>query len=931
VYQANRGSGYQLVAQYEYNELGQLVDKKLHHTGGSNFLQSVDYRYTIRGQLKSINNSELAGNSSNDDPDSDQDDYFGMELLYTETEAGLTTDTRYDGSISAMKWKSAGAESGSAGQKSYAFAYDKTGRLETASYAKKESSWNKEVGAQNEAMTYDHNGNILTLQRKQRKYDDLTASYTNETIDNLTYAYTSTNKNSLEKVTDAASTSAAAGFDNGSSTTSNDYTYDINGNLLSDKNKGIDSIKYNFLGKPVRMKFSDGKVITYVYDAGGNKLTQKLYNGATLVTTTEYVNGFVYEKAGAGATTLSFFGSPEGRVVNNSGTLQYEYSIADHQGNTRVVFTSATPTITSPETNFENNSAGFLNFPSGGTLNGLEVFDHTDAGTTNSKSTILNGGYNSQVGVTKSFKVYPGDKVKAEAYAKYQNASSSASNLSSFALMLTGAFGVTSSSTGEALKAYNTLNSYGGEVAAGTGHGSEPGDPKAFVTILLFDKNYNLLDAAWDQIDADYEQGSNLTVKDPFDYLTKEVTVKEEGFAYVFISNESPTFVDVYFDDVKFTHTPTNVIQYNEFYPFGLQTSTSWTRESTKENQFLYNAGSELNKTNSWYEMYYRGYDPAIGRMLQVDPYATMYASTTTYNYALNNPVMMNDPSGGQSQAPPGVSQMGWERYGKINSMDDPNYISMWSESIGQGQGWDYLSGGSRESDGHLVGTPRAIRDKNGNIVGYKFSGAAAQFVFGMWKKGLDQGFITTKDGNVAIMRFDNRPRLSAPVFYASKNGGLYGVGGNVYWKSNPTMTMNKQLFAMCTFAAMAYANNEFGGTKTAAELAKYYIKTFNSPNALLNGADFANMPDFASAFFTFDFNATSLQDQIDSGHPILSAIFEGVDQVSKENVGHTVLIIGYNSNSGHMIYMDPLLGKTATAPQTDFGYFFTYPLTGNK
>jgi hypothetical protein len=49
--------------------------------------------------------------------------------------------------------------------------------------------------------------------------------------------------------------------------------------------------------------------------------------------------------------------------------------------------------------------------------------------------------------------------------------------------------------------------------------------------------------------------------------------------------------------------------------------------------------------------MYYRGYDPAIGRMLQVDPYAPMYASTTTYNYAMNNPVMMNDPSGGQMSA----------------------------------------------------------------------------------------------------------------------------------------------------------------------------------------------------------------------------------------------------------------------------------------
>src|SRR5690606_38464996 len=116
-------------------------------------------------------------------------------------------------SITAIKWKGAGAESGSAGQKGYAYQYDKTGRLETANYAKKGISWNEEAGAHNEAMTYDHNGNIKTLTRNQRKYDDMTATYTNETIDNLAYSYAGSDKNSLQKITDA--TSSTAGFDNG--------------------------------------------------------------------------------------------------------------------------------------------------------------------------------------------------------------------------------------------------------------------------------------------------------------------------------------------------------------------------------------------------------------------------------------------------------------------------------------------------------------------------------------------------------------------------------------------------------------------------------------------------------------------------------------------------------------------------------------------
>lgn len=210
---------------------------------------------------------------------------------------------------------------------------------------------------------------------------------------------------------------------------------------------------------------------------------------------------------------------------------------------------------------------------------------------------------------------------------------------------MTTAFGVTSSSTGEAAKAYTALTNYGGLIAAGEGEEGDEDYPRCFVTILLFDKDYNFIDAAWDQIDGGLQVGS--TPKAAHDLMSKEVTVQEEGYAYVFVSNESPTYVEYFVDDVTVTRTPSNVIQYNEYYPFGLQTSSSWTRDQTKDNNYLYNAANELNKTSGWYEMFYRGYDPAIGRMLQVDPYAPLYASTTTYNYALNNPVMMNDPSGG--------------------------------------------------------------------------------------------------------------------------------------------------------------------------------------------------------------------------------------------------------------------------------------------
>jgi RHS repeat-associated protein len=91
----------------------------------------------------------------------------------------------------------------------------------------------------------------------------------------------------------------------------------------------------------------------------------------------------------------------------------------------------------------------------------------------------------------------------------------------------------------------------------------------------------------------------------------------------MYVSNEHPTAVDVYFDDVAVSYTPTNVIQYNEYYPFGLQTSASWTRDNGK-NDFRYNGGAELNNTTGWYETLFRGYDPSLARFMQVDPLATM-------------------------------------------------------------------------------------------------------------------------------------------------------------------------------------------------------------------------------------------------------------------------------------------------------------------
>ncbi|MCA4897903.1 MAG: hypothetical protein ING88_03905 [Cytophagales bacterium] len=350
-----------------------------------------------------------------------------------------------------------------------------------------------------------------------------------------------------------------------------------------------------------------------------------------------------------------------------------------------MLFTSAPQAAQPTASNMEAGTNP--NFQNYNNMVGFDLFDHTDAGTVFQYSQKLTGGNNAQVGLAKTYNVMAGDKVKIELFAKYFNPQSTSSNLTGFATALASAFGVSAASTGEALKAYNGLNNYGGLVAAGTAH-NDNGFPKLFVNILLFDKNYVLIDAAWQQIDGGEQPVGNGT-KLPHDFMSAELTAREPGFAYVYFSNESATLVEGYFDDVTMTYTPGNILQYNEYYPFGLQTANSWTRENTTGNNFLFNGGTELNSTTGVYDLHYRNYDPVLGRMTQVDPVAGKYASLTPYNYAFNSPANLNDPLGDE---PPFFNREAWRgnmRGGAVyprggrNGMDDADWGNSGSLSAG--------------------------------------------------------------------------------------------------------------------------------------------------------------------------------------------------------------------------------------------------------
>ena len=277
-----------------YDNFGRLLTKQYHGTSTN----KLTYAYNLRSWLTGISSTCFTQN------------------LYYNTGVGTA---KYNGSISSMTWKS-GNESTVRG---YKFTYDGLDRVLNATYGETASiSTNANRFSEN-VTGYDKNGNIKSLQRYGQ-----TGASAYGLIDNLTFTL---NGNQLSRVDDAVMASAYGGgfeFKDGVKQVG-EYTYDANGNLTKDLNKGITDIQYNCLNLPSAVTFSDGSTITYVYAADGTKLrTVHKIGGAT--TTTDYCGNVVYEN---GAQKLLI--TEEGYITLSDN--KYYYYLKDHQGNNRVV------------------------------------------------------------------------------------------------------------------------------------------------------------------------------------------------------------------------------------------------------------------------------------------------------------------------------------------------------------------------------------------------------------------------------------------------------------------------------------------------------------------------------------------------------------------------------------------------------------------
>jgi hypothetical protein len=339
------GHAPELLATYEYDELGRMIRKNLNEAQKDSIirqseslnkgvtdvakkyillkpgtliepdsvylafigsgLQNVSYAYNIKGNLRGIN---LTSNGR-----LDSSKVFSLKLDHYE-------DGRfYNGLLSKQSWKSHSDTT----TRHLLYDYDKANRYTNAQFKGKTNE------KYNENLSYDSNGNIKKLNRF-----GLESANNWQRIDSLSYHYGSWS-NQLNGVLDFATLKGHK--DNGDST---DYTYYLDGSLKSDANKGITNIVYNYLGLQDEIQFGENQKIKNIYTADGIKLAQLLINGSTTIRT-DYIGGLLYRN-----DTLISISHDEGIIKRKSdNSYKYQYFITDHLGNNRVIFEKLNDTV----------------------------------------------------------------------------------------------------------------------------------------------------------------------------------------------------------------------------------------------------------------------------------------------------------------------------------------------------------------------------------------------------------------------------------------------------------------------------------------------------------------------------------------------------------------------------------------------------------
>jgi len=114
-----------------------------------------------------------------------------------------------------------------------------------------------------------------------------------------------------------------------------------------------------------------------------------------------------------------------------------------------------------------------------------------------------------------------------------------------------------------------------------------------------------------------------------------------------------------------------NVVERNDYYPFGKRMTTGNTYPTTSSNRWKYN-GKEVQTTGdvNWLDYGAREYDEVIGRWTRPDPMSEKYYGTSGYAYCVDNPISLVDPNGKSIWKP---------EYDKINGV---SYVAEKGDNI---------------------------------------------------------------------------------------------------------------------------------------------------------------------------------------------------------------------------------------------------------
>ncbi len=123
------------------------------------------------------------------------------------------------------------------------------------------------------------------------------------------------------------------------------------------------------------------------------------------------------------------------------------------------------------------------------------------------------------------------------------------------------------------------------------------------------------------------------------------------GFDYIYQYTDHLGNIRLSYKDANGNGTITQdeIIEENNYYPFGLKHKGYNNVINGREHPYGYNGKEEQGELGlEWLDFGFRNHDPALGRWMNIDNLAEDYYNYSPYTYTANNPIYYKDPDGQQ-------------------------------------------------------------------------------------------------------------------------------------------------------------------------------------------------------------------------------------------------------------------------------------------